>query len=161
MEVGLIRPAVKWLLMLEVALAGCTSLGHGGREEPKVARPVGVIQEVGIDGDDNTLAVGVENLLESRGIKARMLSTKGVREQRGDKEYEYDESRTRYVVRVRSLDRDHCMPGGGRQMDFYISVMDLQERTRVFLMNGDHGCEDSILQKFDAWLERTQHPAPK
>lgn len=142
-----------------LAVAGCTSLGHNGREAPKVAKPVGVIQEIGIDGDDNALAVSVENLLESRGIRTRLLSTPAVREKRGDKEYRYDEVQTRYVVRVRSLDRDHCVPSGGRQMDFFIAVTDYQERNRVFLMNGDHGCEDSILKKFDEWLEKTQQSA--
>ena len=76
-------------------LSGCTSLGHETRSTPKFAKPTDKIVEVGFDGDDNELSVAIEKLLETRGVKVKILSRPKVREQRGDKEYTYDEVQTR------------------------------------------------------------------
>lgn len=127
-------------------------MGHAGREAPKIARVGDPIREIGLDADEGELSIALERLLEQHGVKVRLLGTRGVRELRGDKEYSYEEVQTRYVVRVRSTDLDKCMPEGSRQMDFYIQVTDYVERSRLFLMNGDHGCKDSILKRFEEWL---------
>jgi len=110
--------------------------------------------EVALDGDDNELSVAIEKELEARGVKVRLLSTPQVRVQRGDKEYAYDEVQTRYVVRVRSVDLDRCVPEGSRQMHFNISVVDFKERSRVFLMNGEFGCKDTLVRNFGRWLSK-------
>lgn len=131
---------------------GCTSHGHAQRETPSIARPVGAISEFGFDSDDNQLSVAIENLIESRGIRLKLLSTPQVREQRGDREYTFKEVQTRFVLRVRSVDLDRCVPEGSRQMHFNISVTDFSERKRVFLMKGEFGCQNSVVQRFANWL---------
>lgn len=131
---------------------GCTSVGHEKRAIPQIAKPIGEVMEFGFDPDDNELSVAVEKLLDARGIQVKLLSTPQVRQQRGDKEYTYDEVQTRYVLRVRSVDLDTCVPEGSRQMHFKISVTDFQTRKRVLVMNGEYGCRDTILKEFDKWL---------
>lgn len=153
------RPAQRIAITLLVTLAtGCTSIGHQSRAVPRIAKATPPILEVGFDPDDNELAVAVEKLLEGRGIKVRLLSTPQVRQQRGDKEYTFEEVQTRYVVRVRSEDLDTCLPEGSRQMHFHISVVDFEERSRVFLMSGEYGCQDTLLETFDDWLSKTVAP---
>ena len=139
-------------LLLTGAIVACTSLRHQARAVPKIAKPTEPITEFGFDGDDNELAVAVEKLLNDLGVRAEILSTPQVRVQRGDREYTYDEVQTRYVLRVRSEDLDKCVPEGSRQMHFNISVVDFQERTRVFLMNGEFGCKDTLVRSFASWL---------
>jgi hypothetical protein len=141
-----------------VFLVGCTSLGHQSRAVPKIAKPTERFAEIGLDGDDNELSVALEKLLDARGVKVRILSTPQVRLQRGDKEYTFDEVQTRYVLRVRSEDLDKCLPEGSRQMNFNVSVVDFKERTRVFLMNGEHGCRDTLLKSFEQWLSTVNGP---
>lgn len=150
------RPRASTLiaLVLALALAGCTSLGHQTRAVPKIAKPTGPITEFGFDGDDNELSVAIEKLLDERGVRARILSTPQVRVQRGDREYTYDEVQTRYVLRVRSQDLDKCVPEGSRQMHFSVSVVDFQERSRVFLLNGEYGCKDTLVGSFGRWLSQ-------
>lgn len=133
-------------------LSGCTSIGHETRSTPKFAKPTDKIVEVGFDGDDNELSIAIEKLLEDRGVKVKMLSRPKVREQRGDKEYTYDEVQTRYVLRVRSVDLDTCIPEGSRQMHFNVSFVDFQERNRVFLMSDEFGCKGTFLRNFESWL---------
>lgn len=140
------------LLLTTCFIAGCTSLGYETRAVPKIARPAEGIVEMGIDGDDNELAVAIENLLENHGVRVKILATPQVRQIRGDKEYTYDEVQTRYVLRVRSRDLDTCVPEGSRQMHFNVSVTDFQERKRIFLMNGEFGCKDTLLRSFESWL---------
>jgi hypothetical protein len=140
--------------MLAGGIAGCTSLGQQARAIPRIAKPIDRISEIGFDGDDNELSVAIEKLLDDRGVRARILSTPQVRVQRGDKEYTYDEVQTRYVLRVRSTDLDKCVPEGSRQMHFNVSVVDFQERSRVFLMNGEFGCKDTLVSSFDRWLRK-------
>jgi CRISPR/Cas system-associated protein Cas5 (RAMP superfamily) len=135
-------------------LSGCTSLGYETRSIPKFAKSTDKIVEVGFDGDDNELSVAIEKLLEDRGVKVKILSRPKVREQRGDKEYTYDEVQTRYILRVRSVDLDTCIPEGSRQMHFNVSVVDFQERNRVFLMSDEFGCKDTLLRNFESWLTK-------
>lgn len=142
------------LFILSTLLSGCTSLGHESRSIPKFEKQTGKIVEVGFDGDDNELSVAIEKLLEDREVKVKILSRPKVREQRGDKEYTYDEVQTRYVLRVRSVDLDNCMPEGSRQMHFNVSVVDFQERNRVFLMRGEFGCKGTLLRNFENWFTK-------
>lgn len=142
------------LLALCCLLSGCTSIGYETRSTPKFAKSTDKIMEVGFDGDDNELSVAMEKLLEERGVKVKILSKPKVREQRGDKEYTYDEVQTRYVLRVRSVDLDTCLPEGSRQMHFNVSVTDFQERNRVFLMSDEFGCKGTLLRNFESWLVR-------
>ena len=141
---------------LALPLIACTSLGHQGRAEPQIAKPVGKITEVSIDGDDRALAVAVEKMLDARGIRTMVIAAPRVRVQQGDREYTYDEVQTRYVVRVRSVDLDTCVPEGSRQMHFNLSVMDYETRSRVFLLNGEFGCRDTLLASFGNWLSKAQ-----
>lgn len=141
---------------LVVPLIACTSLGHQERAAPQIAKPVGKITEIAIDGDDKALAVAVEKMLDERGIRTKMLAAPRVRVQQGDREYTYDEVQTRYVVRVRSVDLDTCVPEGSRQMHFNLSVMDYETRSRVFLLNGEFGCRDTLLASFGNWLAQAQ-----
>lgn len=133
-------------------VVGCTSMGNQTRAIPKIAKPTERILEFGFDPDDNALSIAVEKLLDARGVKVKLVSTPQVRQQRGDKEYTYDEIQTRYLLKVRSEDLDRCVPEGSRQMHFTISVTDFQERKRVFLQNGEFGCQDTILKYFAEWL---------
>jgi hypothetical protein len=133
---------------------GCTSLGQQTRAIPKIAKPTERILEVGFDGDDHELSIAIEKLLEDAGVRARIVSAPQVRLQKGDKEYTYDEVQTRYVLRVRSVDLDRCVPEGSRQMHFNVSVVDFRERTRVFLMSGEFGCRDTLVRSFAQWLSQ-------
>ena len=143
-------------LAFVITTIACTSLGHQARAVPKIAKPAPPLQEVALDGDDNALAIGIEQLLERRGMKVRIPSRPEVREQRGDKEYTYLEVQTRYLIRVRSDDLDTCVPEGTRQMHFTISVVDFEERSRIFLMTGDFGCQGTLLKQFEQWLDRSK-----
>ena len=151
----LIRVGLLPLVALLI-LAACTSSGHERRAVPMIARSIGPIAEFGFDPDDNELAIAIEKLLEDRGVRVKLLSTPQVRQQRGDKEYTYDEVQTRFVLRVRSTDLDRCVPEGSRQMHFAVTVTDFQTRQRVFLMKGQFGCLDTLLQQFDNWLRRAE-----
>src|SRR5438094_9165569 len=90
-------------------ISGCSSMGHEKRAVPKIAKPIGEVSEFGFDPDNNQLAVAIEKLLDSRGRKVKLVSSPKVRQQRGEKEYTYDEVQTRYVLKVRSLDLDTCL----------------------------------------------------
>ena len=147
-----------WSMALFLGLVACTSLGHQGRAAPKIAKATEPFTEIGFDGDDNDLSIALEKLLEERGIKVRILSTPQVREQRGDKEYTFEEVQTRYVLQVRSEDLDRCVPEGSRQMNFNVSVIDFKERSRVFLMTGHHGCQNTLVNAFGQWLSGLSGP---
>ena len=148
------RLQVSFITLIAVFLAACTSLGHQDRTTPKIAKPIEQISEIGFDGDDEELSVAMEAYVSSVGIRPKILSAPQVRVQRGDKEYTYDEVQTRYVLRVRSIDLDTCLPEGSRQMHFSVSVTDFQERSRVFLMNGNYGCRDTLVRKFGEWFQQ-------
>jgi hypothetical protein len=140
------------LIVSGLFFCGCTSAGNEKRAIPKIAKPIGEIVEFGFDPDDNELSVAIEKLLDARGIRVKLLSTPQVRQQQGEKEYTYDEVQTRYVLRVRSVDLDTCLPEGSRQMHFSISVTDFQNRERVLIMKGEFGCRDTIVREFEKWL---------
>lgn len=135
-------------------LLACTSLGQAGRAKPLIEKPVSGIHEIGFDGDDNELAVGVERLLDQAGVTVKILQTPRVRETAGNKVYIYDEVQTRYVIRVESNDGDRCIPEGSRQMSFAITVTDYEKQSRVLLMRGEHACRDTILRNFEQWLAK-------
>jgi hypothetical protein len=144
------------VVLMTFVITGCTSLGNEKRSTPKVAKPANSMVEIGIDGDDNELSIAIENLLDNHGVKVKILATPQVRQIRGDKEYTYDEVQTRYVLRVRSKDLDTCLPEGSRQMHFNVSVTDFQERRRIFLMNGEFGCKDTLVRTFENWLLKSK-----
>lgn len=137
---------------LACTLGGCTSLGHQARAVPQISKPIPKITEIAIDGDDRALAVAVEKLLDARGIRAHVVAAPTVQVKQGHRTYTYDEVQSRYVVRVRSVDLDTCLPEGSRQMHFHLSVMDYQTRTRVYLLDGEYGCRDTLLASFAEWL---------
>lgn len=39
-------------------------------------------------------------------------------------------------------------------MHFNVSVVDFQERNRVFLMSGEFGCKDTLVRNFESWLAK-------
>jgi hypothetical protein len=156
--VFLIRMGLLLPVILPI-LAGCTSSGHERRAVPMIAKSVGPIAEFGFDPDDNELSVGIEKLLDARGVRVKLLSTPQVRQQRGDKEYTYDEVQTRFVLKVRSTDLDYCVPEGSRQMHFTVIVTDFETRQRVFLMKGRFGCRDTLVHQFANWLKSASSPA--
>lgn len=135
--------------LLEVT---CTSLGHAGREVPLIAKPIGHISEITLDGDDNELAIAVEKALDAGGVEVHTVFARQVTDKSAEREVKYTELKTRYVVQVASRDLDRCLPEGSRQMDFNIVVTDYQEHTRVLVMRGEHGCRDSIVRQFMRWL---------
>ena len=139
-------------IVVAICLIGCTSVGNEKRAIPKIAKPVGAISEFGFDGDDNDLSIAIQKLLERRGIQVKLLSTPQVREQLGEKEYTYKEVQSRYVLRVRSIDLDTCIPEGSRQMHFNITVIDFRTRQKVLVMKDQFGCRDTIVKEFEKWL---------
>jgi hypothetical protein len=143
-------------LSLCLPLGACTSLGHSGREAPLIAKSIGHISEITLDGDDNELAIAIEKALDAKGITVRTVFAPQVKEKTTEREITYNQLTTRYVIRVSSVDYDKCLPEGSRQMDFNIVVTDYQEHQRMFVMHGEHGCKDSIVSKFMKWLEAAQ-----
>lgn len=141
------------LVVAALGLTGCTSLGHEERAKPKIAKRITAVTEFGFDGDDNELSLAVQQYLEEKGMKLTLLSTPRVREWRGDKEYTYDEVQTRYVVGVRSIDLDTCIPEGSRQLSqFSIIVTDFKTRQKVLIMKGEFGCRNTLVKEFAKWF---------
>lgn len=134
----------------------CTSLGHSSREAPLIARHIGHISEITLDGDDHELAIAIEKALEDSGIDVKTMFAPEIREKSSDREVTYQQLSTRYVIRVQSEDYDSCLPEGSRQMDFSIVVTDYQEHRRVLVMRAQHGCKNSIVERFMKWLESNQ-----
>lgn len=128
-------------------------MGHAGREEPLIAKPIGHISEITLDGDDNELSIAIEKALEDGGIEVHTVFAPEVRDKSSEREIKYNQVSTRYVVRVASDDYDQCLPEGSRQMDFNIVVTDYQEHKRVLVMHGEHGCKNSIVERFMKWLK--------
>lgn len=141
-----------FIVIVVTLLGACTSLGHQDRTLPKITKSIEKISEIGFDGDDNELSVAIESYVSSIGIRPKILSAPQVRVQKDGKEYTYDEVQTRYVLRVRSVDLDTCVPEGSRQMHFSVSVTDFEERSRVFLMSGSYGCKDTLVRTFGEWI---------
>src|ERR1700682_175175 len=97
-----IRPIAGWLYLSSLCFlaAGCTSLGHSGREVPLIAKPIGHISEITLDGDDNELSIAVEKALDASGVEVHTVFAPEVRTKTADGEIRYNELKTRYVVRV-------------------------------------------------------------
>jgi hypothetical protein len=152
------QQAVGWFFIAAwlCGLTGCTSIGHGGREKPLIARQIDPISEITLDGDDNELAIAIEKALDDSGIKVRTVFAPRVTEKSDDREVTYSQLGTRYVIRVQSDDYDICLPEGSRQMDFSIVVTDYEEHRRVLVMRAKHGCKNSIVNRFMKWLESNQ-----
>ena len=131
-------------------LTGCTSLGHEARVQPQIERPLGKRPDVVAIVGTGELAVAFELLMVSRGIKVLASPTQIV--SNAAPNARSSEPVTRYVVNVTSVDQDMCIPEGSRQMHFYISVVDLVENKRVIAMNGDYGCKDTIVRRFETWF---------
>jgi hypothetical protein len=136
-----------------IFVTGCTSLGQQGRAAPLIAKPAPALTEIGFDSDDHELGIAIEKMLDARGVKVRILSEPEVREVSGNKEYIYREVQTRYVLRVRSSDYSMCVPEGSRQMDFAVTVTDYNERSRLLVMQGEHGCKDTLVREVSKWLD--------
>lgn len=135
-----------------VFLAGCTSVGHEERSEPLISKSVQDVSEFGFDGDDNSLSIAVETVLNEWNIPYSIFSSPEVTERIGNREYTYNQVQTRYVIFVESVDLDTCVPEGSRQMHFNITVMDFVTRKKVFMAKGQFGCLNTILEEFKVWL---------
>ena len=127
-------------------LAGCTSLGHESRTKPQIAldfpnKP----NKVSLEGSGE-LMVATELMLVSRGINV-VPSPVQIDSDTGKKNIA-----TRYAITATSTDFDVCVPEGSRQMNFTILVNDLQENQRLFFMNGNYGCKDTIVSRLEEWF---------
>jgi hypothetical protein len=152
-----IRSMVRWVDLSSLCLLaiGCTSLGHSGREVPLIAKPIGHLSEITLDGDDNELSIAIEKALDASGVDVHTVFAPEVTDKTVERETKYNELKTRYVVQVSSKDGDKCLPEGSRQMDFNIVVTDYREHKRVLVMHGEYGCKDSIVRQFMKWLGAT------
>jgi hypothetical protein len=127
-------------------LVGCTSLGHESRTKPQIAldfpsKP----NKVSVEGSGE-LMVATELMLVSRGINV-VPSPVQIDSDTGERNIA-----TRYAITATSTDFDVCIPEGSRQMNFTIVVNDLQENRRLFFMNGNYGCKDTIVSRFENWF---------
>jgi hypothetical protein len=144
---------LKWIYLCSLGtLTACTSLGHSGREVPLIAKPIGHVSEITLDGDNNELSIAIEKALDASGVDVHTMFASEVTDKTAEREVKYKELKTRYVIQVSSTDRDKCLPEGSRQMDFDIVVNDYSEHKRVLVMHGDHGCKDSIVRQFMKWF---------
>ena len=143
------------LLLAACITAGCSSLGHEARSVPLMSRQMQELpKKVTLVGNTGELSVAVEQLLERHGIEVMIRTDRGVKELQDEKEYSTVESSTRYTIDVRSVDLDVCVPEGSRQMNFAIVVYDMKDRKRIFVMRGDFGCKNTILDQFEKWLPK-------
>jgi S1-C subfamily serine protease len=143
----LIRP----LVLTFILPLGCTSLGHAGRAVPHVAKPSVLPPMMVVDSDDNELGVAVEKMMLSLRIQVvlmRVVARDGM-PRPGTEE---SKAFPRFVVRVRSTDLDTCVPEGSRQMHFHVEVTDEQSRERIFLMRGEYGCRDTLVENLSSWF---------
>lgn len=130
--------------------AGCTSTGHEARTQPQIERKLAERpEEVAVAGSGE-LAIAIELLLVSRGIRVRASPIQAVPDKSSNSLT--PKTVTRYVVNATSVDLDVCVPEGSRQMHFHISVVDLVENQRVFAMSGDYGCKNTIVRRFEHWF---------
>lgn len=129
--------------------SGCTSLGHEVRTQPQIERQLTERpDEVAVVGSGE-LAIAVELMLVSHGVNVLpsiqavpVTSSNSVPAKKV----------TRYLINAVSTDQDMCVPEGSRQMHFSISVVDVVENQRVFAMNGDYGCKNTIVKRFEGWF---------
>lgn len=145
-------PSVIFLLFvcLQLFVSGCTSLGHEGRTHPQIERQFSERPNEVVVTGSGELAIAVELMLVSHGIKVHASPIQLVHDP-SSKTYE-SKTTTRYIVNVTSTDLDSCIPEGSRQMNFYISVVDLFDNNRIFGMSGDYGCKNTIVKRFERWF---------
>ena len=127
----------------------------------QVAKPPVPFTEVTLDGDDETLAVAVERLLEAQGITVRVYDAPRLTERRGDTTFSYSGVTTRYVITVRSEAVDTCYLGTTTAplLAYHVAVLDVGAHQRVYLQRGDRGCQPSVLKVFGDWLAQARpHP---
>jgi len=134
------------LLCVLTLLAGCTSLGHEARAQPQLERQLSERPEVVSLEGSGELVIALELMLVSRGITVLPSPKQVVPETSSMKTV------TRYAVSATSVDFDVCIPEGSRQMNFYIAVTDLVENERIFVMNGNYGCKNTIIDRFERWF---------
>lgn len=126
--------------------SGCTSLGHESRTTPQIdlkfpEKPT----KVSLEGSGELL-VAVELMLVSHGINV-VPSLVQIDPKTNEKKIA-----TRYTINATSTDLDVCIPEGSRQMNFTIAVNDIQENRRLFFMNGNYGCKNTIVNRFKEWF---------
>jgi hypothetical protein len=114
------------------------------------------LTSVELDGDDNELSIGIESVLRAHGVGVRLLRLAYLNSAQGS-----TATQSPYRVIVRSTDLDRCVPEGSRQMHFSVSVVDVRERSRVFLQSGQFGCRDTIVKEFEQWLRRSTSSRPR
>lgn len=133
-------------VLIFFVISGCTSLGHESRTKPQIAldfadKP----NKVSLEGSGE-LMVAMELMLISRGINV-VPSPIQIDGNTNEKEIA-----SRYAITATSTDFDVCLPEGSRQMNFTVAVNDLQENQRLFFMNGNYGCKNTILNRFEEWF---------
>lgn len=129
-----------------VGVSGCTSLGHESRTQPQVALAFkGKPNKVSLEGSGE-LMIAVELMLVSKGIN---VVPSPIQIDPSTKEKKIV---TRYTVTATSMDLDVCVPEGSRQMNFTIAVNDIEENRRLFFMNGNYGCKNTIVKRFGDWF---------
>ena len=133
-------------VLILIFLSGCTSLGHESRTQPQIElnftnKP----SKVSLEGSGE-LMIAVELMLVSNGINV-VPSPIQIDPKTNEKKIA-----TRYSINATSTDLDVCIPEGSRQMNFTITVNDLQENQRLFFMNGNYGCKNTIVNRFKKWF---------
>jgi hypothetical protein len=138
---------VVWMLVF-VFISGCTSLGHESRTSPQIALDLeNKPSKVSLEGSGE-LMVAMELMLVSHGINVVPSSMQI------DRDTKEKKIAVRYAINATSTDLDVCIPEGSRQMNFTISANDLQDNRRLFFMNGNYGCKNTIVRRFEQWFFR-------
>ena len=133
-----------------IALAGCTSLGHESRAQPQIERALPTKPSAVAVVGSGELSTALELMFVSRGLR---VHPSPIRVQAVDGNNPGTPVlNSRYVINVNSVDLDMCVPEGSRQMHFNISVVDLVADERLFVMSGDYGCKDTLVQRFEHWF---------
>jgi len=127
-------------------LSGCTSLGHEARAEPQLERTLSERPQVVALEGSGELVIALELMLVSRGIDVLPSAEQIMPGTSSMKRV------TRYAISATSVDLDVCIPEGSRQMNFYIAVTDLVENKRLFVMNGNYGCKNTVVGRFERWF---------
>lgn len=127
---------------LVILTSACSSTGHEARTQPVLVSPfLGGQKQVVLTSERGELQVGIKEYLESKGIKViSTLDPKAI------------SPTSRYAISVNSADLDICLPEGSRQMHFDIGVTDLVEKKKVYILDGDFGCKNTIVRKFGEWF---------
>lgn len=129
-----------------ICASGCTSLGHESRTKPQVELKLeNKPTKVSLEGSGE-LMIAVELMLVSNGINV-VPSPIQIDPNTNEKKIV-----TRYTITATSTDLDVCIPEGSRQMNFTIAVNDIQENRRLFFMNGNYGCKNTIVGRFGEWF---------